>query len=384
MKGIVLALLITIPAWSGDLTGYLKNYSFVADPAPGTMSVEHPASSSTRFRLQYQTSWGQNWSFEAAGETAWLIQQSALFGSSLFMSASQPFSYRISDPDHRIFPTNISSNTNLVGTFNLDRLNVHWSGNKTDLIIGRQAVAWGSAKMVNPTDILAPYAFTELDTEYRLGVDAVRLRYALNAMSELDAGYVFGKGGDISKSALFLRAKTYFAGTGASATLMRFRQHLLVGLDLTRAFGGVGTWLEAAYVRTNRFKNNAPENSYVRVSFGADRQLTPTVYGFLEYHYNGAGAEGRSAYLSEVAGPAYTDGAVYLLGKQYLGMGLNVQLTALTTLNTTLLANIQDGSAFLTTRLEHSISDNLDVSAGLYMRKGIYPNLLYASLRWYF
>ncbi|PJB77645.1 MAG: hypothetical protein CO090_08355 [Acidobacteria bacterium CG_4_9_14_3_um_filter_49_7] len=88
LKGIVLALLMTMPVWSGDFTGYLKNYSFVADPAPGTVPVEHPASSSTRFRLQYQTNWGQSWSFEVAGESAWTVQQSALSGTSLFMTAS--------------------------------------------------------------------------------------------------------------------------------------------------------------------------------------------------------------------------------------------------------------------------------------------------------
>lgn len=404
VKGIILALLMTIPVWSGDLTGYLKNYSFIADPAPGTLGVDQAASSTTRLRLQYQNSWGEGWWFEGAGETALTAQRSVLFQSGLFMVATEPFSYRLSDPDHHIFPTGTDSGTNFAGTFNLDRLLVRWSGDKTDVTIGRQAVAWGNAKMVNPTDILTPYAFTELDTEYRYGVDAVRIRHAFSAMSEVDVGYVFGPGGDMAKSALFVRGKTYIAETDATLTFMRFREHAMVGLDLARAFGGTGTWIETAIVETNRFNNDIEENTYLRLSIGADRQLTPTIYGFLEYHYNGAGADKRAGYISRSIQPAYTDGAVYLLGKHYLAMGLNVQLTPLTTLNGTLLSNIVDSSAFLTTRLEHSLSDNLDASIGIYLKTGktptvppqsgilpgsfdefgIYPGLLYVSLRWYF
>ena len=403
-KGLVLAFLAALPAWSGDWTGYLKNYSFAADPAPGTMSADHSASSSTRLRLQYRKSRGQGWSIEAAGETAWTVQQAGAPDHPLFMTAARPFGYRISDPDHRFFPVNGNADTHQVGTFNLDRLSVRWSGDETDVTAGRQAIAWGSAKMVNPTDILAPYAFTELDTEYRVGVDAIRIRHAFNALSELDTGYVFGPGGGMSKSALFLRGKTYLADTDAAVTLMRFREHLMVGLDLARAWGGTGTWLEAAIVQTNRFDKNAEQGRYLRLSVGADRQLTPTVYGFLEYHFNGAGAGKKAEYLDRRTRPAYTEGGVYLLGRQYLDMGLNIRITPLTTLNSTVILNLRDASAFLTARLTHSLSDNIDASLGVYLKTGrepaarprggilpgsfdefgAYPGLVYASLRWYF
>ena len=58
------------------------------------------------------------------------------------------------------------------------------------LRFGRQIVAWGRADGVNPTDKLAPRDFTLLtpdDESQRLGIDAVKIRYALNPSMSLTA-----------------------------------------------------------------------------------------------------------------------------------------------------------------------------------------------------
>lgn len=49
--------------------------------------------------------------------------------------------------------------------------------------LGRQIIAWGRADRINPTDSLSPRDFTLLvpeDEQQRNGIDAVRLRYAIN------------------------------------------------------------------------------------------------------------------------------------------------------------------------------------------------------------
>ena len=51
------------------------------------------------------------------------------------------------------------------------------------LRVGRQIIAWGRADRINPTDSLSPRDFTLLvpdDEQQRNGIDAVRLRYAVN------------------------------------------------------------------------------------------------------------------------------------------------------------------------------------------------------------
>ena len=54
----------------------------------------------------------------------------------------------------------------------LDRLMLTCSMGSWDLVLGRQAVSFGSSQSVNPTDLFAPVAFKPLDGEFRAGSDA--------------------------------------------------------------------------------------------------------------------------------------------------------------------------------------------------------------------
>ena len=56
--------------------------------------------------------------------------------------------------------------------------------------LGRQIIAWGRADRINPTDSLSPRDFTLLvpdDEQQRNGIDAVRLRYAINPALSITA-----------------------------------------------------------------------------------------------------------------------------------------------------------------------------------------------------
>ena len=67
---------------------------------------------------------------------------------------------------------------------------VDWGRDALAVRVGRQIVAWGRADGVNPTDKLAPKDFTLLspdDESQRLGIDALKIRYALNPSISLTA-----------------------------------------------------------------------------------------------------------------------------------------------------------------------------------------------------
>ena len=58
-----------------------------------------------------------------------------------------------------------------------------YDNSAVSLRLGRQIVAWGRADRINPTDVLSPKDFTLLsfdDEGQRMGIDAMKLRYALN------------------------------------------------------------------------------------------------------------------------------------------------------------------------------------------------------------
>jgi hypothetical protein len=169
-----------------------------------------------------------------------------------------------------------------------------------DLFVGRQAIAWGSAKAINPSDIIAPFLYTEIDTEDRVGVDAARLRMAAGSLGEVDLGYVAGDDFKWEESAAFARGKFYAGKTDFALIAMVFRENAMASADVTRAVGGAGTWCEAAYVWAGPLDARADStsnNDYLRLSAGADYNFASGIYTFLEYHYNGAGARRRRRLL---------------------------------------------------------------------------------------
>ena len=179
---------------------------------------------------------------------------------------------------------------------------------------------------MNPTDVVAPYTYNQLDTEDRIGVDAIRVQIPIGVLGEFDTGYVFGEDLALEKSAFFLRSQLNAVETDFSIILLGFREHLMTGFDIARGIGGAGFWLEAAYVYANAFNNEKGETeNYLRASIGLDYSFSGVAYGFIEYHLSGAGAGEPEDYLDNLSQPAYTDGGVYLMGKHYFVPGLTCQ-----------------------------------------------------------
>jgi hypothetical protein len=413
----ILAILIIAgsisPAAAGDysLGGYAKSYFSLFDPASvqeagGTGIDPSPeALLSNRLRLQASYSPKPSLRFEAAYDLAPRFQSEGLTGGAFPAGGIDPFSYRAVDLDPTLYPTEQGSAPHFSLGQNLDRASLTVRTRPADITIGRQAVAWGSARAVNPTDVLAPFTFETLDTEDRIGIDAVRVRVPLGTLSEIDAGYVFGKDFEFGESAFYARTGLNFLRTDLSVLVMGFRGNLLLGVDLARPLGGAGAWLEAAGVIAGALarENNPTDENYFRASAGMDYNFTGELYGFLEYHFNGAGASRAAEYTSLYDKTAYTEGAVYLLGRHYLIPGVVYQFSPLCTVTFQSLINVTDPSVFLAPQVEYNISPNVYIGAGAFIgigkkpvlgdtassvdlrsEFGGYSNLYHASLRRYF
>ena len=95
------------------------------------------------------------------------IQDPSLFSGRPNVPANFP-TYRLIDLEARLYPGS-NGEVKTFGVFqNLDRILVTINMPWADLFLGRQAIAWGSSRVVNPTDVLAPYTFDELDPEDRV------------------------------------------------------------------------------------------------------------------------------------------------------------------------------------------------------------------------
>ncbi|MBN1213565.1 MAG: hypothetical protein JXA92_13420 [candidate division Zixibacteria bacterium] len=286
-----------------------------------------------------------------------------------------PQGYRVDDLKNRIYPDSWDDDQGIAFFQNLDRAFVTVRTKQADFFIGRQAIAWGSARVINPTDIIAPFTYDELDAEDRLGVDAVRMRLPLGFMGELDAGYIAGSNLYFDRSSAYVRTKFYAARTDVTLIMAGFRENLLAGFDIARALGGAGFWTEAAYVWADALSDDRKSDAcdYFRGTVGLDYSFGDKTYGFLEYHFNGAGAADTEEYLDNITTPAYTEGAVYLMGRHYLIPGLNYQLTPLFTLSGQLLVNLTEPSGYLTPQFEYNVSPNIYINGGAFIGLGKYP-----------
>jgi hypothetical protein len=267
--------------------------------------------------------------------------------------------YRFSDPAARL-----ADQPRYQLGQNLDRLNVQLQFASGDLTLGRQAMTFGSARIINPTDVFLPFAVGTLNTEYRTGIDGIRFQRPLGQLGELDMGLVLGQDGQRDNSAAFVHVKTNLEGNDLEFSAITFGQQTLLGAGLQTSLGTMGFWFEGAVV-------NGTEH-YWRISTGLDYAFNESLLGLVEYHYNGAGGA-PADYLSLLATQPYRQGGVFLLGQHYLMPGLNLQLTPLLSISAQAIINLADSSAFVAVDGSYNLAEDLYVGAGYYHFEGKAP-----------
>ncbi len=411
MVPVLLAMLCLPAPGQGrfEFSGYFKNFSTLVLPpsfetGTGSRRDAEMAAVNNRLRIQFKL-FPLRWlSLDAAYDISPRIQDSRLYRPNAFFLGIEPPGYRFNDFPERLYPGADITPESFALFHNLDRLCLKLKLKFADVELGRQAIAWGSAHIINPTDVIAPFGFNELDSEERRGVDAIRVRIPLGLMDELDFGYVAGKDFSGDKGVFFIRGKTNLLNTDVSLLLMAFRQQLLLGFDFSRSLAGAGIWLETAYVSTNFFKPGPPQSSeYFRASLGLDYNFRSGFYVFLEYHFSSAGKVRAENYQELTSAPAFREGAVYLLGRHYLGLGVSKPISGLISASVLLLANLNDSSLIFAPQMEYNIAENIYLAAGAYLGSGknselaeadgslrlhsefgAYPGMVFTSFRIYF
>lgn len=376
-----------------NISGYLKNYTIVSDEignGPLQLDRTYRMQNIGRFMVD---AFDDNKVWQLHYEAGIDSTTAAIDAGQSFFS-SERNNYRLTDIDSTIGPDIRKS----VVPQNLDRLNVQLQYDSGDLTIGRQAITFGSARIINPTDVFLPFDVRTLNTEYRIGVDAVRFQKPIGQLGELDVGVILGEDGKPKNSAAFVQLLTNYSGNDYQFTAMRFADQNLLGAGIQSALGSLGFWLEAAHV--------SGDEDYARVSIGLDYAFTERVFGMIEYHFNEAGAQKPAEYIELLDDKAYTDGGVFLLGQNYLIPSTSWQASTLLSLSVQSLINLDDDSVFFSLNGEYSLSDNLYMGMGYYhflgdeldffanlpaqeqmqfgSEYGNNPNSLYVNLRYYF
>ena len=262
---------------------------------------------------------------------------------------------------------------------NLDRLSVAYLGGAVQVRLGRQAIGHGSARLLPAADLIAPFGPATIDTQFRRGVDALRLTFPVGAAHELELYAVahepdLDDGLEPGQWMYLLRWRSSFVELFDVSALAGASYGMpTLALDVSGDVFGAG-WYAEGTVRLDAER----ERVVGRATAGLDYQWPFGLRTLLELHYNGPGAAApyTGQGLTERA-PEYRVGEVFLLGRWYAGamLGYTPEALPLVHLSASYIQNLTDGSLLSTVGLGWDYSEKVTLGAGAIVPAGRGPEL---------
>ncbi len=285
---------------------------------------------------------------------------------------SQRFPFRGDDLNYYLVNERKSNDQYQRVVQNLDRFFYTYSVGKIEANLGRQPIAFGVSRFINPLDILVPFNFTVINFESRFGVDGARFKYAFSDMGLLDFGVVYDKELSSADQYHFLSVRETYEQTDVLLIYQSLKQHKVYGIELQTDIFNWGVWLDYAYFDIKQL------DDFVRYSLGAQYFFENEINFFAEYHFNGANAAG-------------SDLGVFVIGEEYINLGCSYPITPIHNIGLSSLNNIEDGSQFLNTNYQYNFSQDWYAELGLYFGQGQvksefenYPQIVFFGLKNFF
>jgi hypothetical protein len=290
----------------------------------------------------------------------------------------------------------------------LDRASVAYTGRKTVIRFGRQAISWGNGLLFTPMDIFNPFDPSAVDKEYKSGDDMLYGQYLLDNGNDLQAVAVVRRhpsSGEVEKdeSSMAVKYHGFLAGHEYDLLLAEHYGERVFGLGASTDYGGA-VW------RCDLVWTDTDSGSVFSALGGASYSWVAGEHnwsGVLEYYYNGFGqSDGDYSTASLADNPALLQrlarGELFNLGRHYLGAAVSVEITPLLNLSSNTFVNIADPSALAQLVLAYDWKQDLQLLAALNIPVG--PNgseyggiateqsdlfastgvSLFAQLAWYF
>ena len=264
------------------------------------------------------------------------------------------------------FDPMLAEEERLLVQHNLDLLSVKLRASFADVIVGRQVMSWGSGRLWNPTDLLSPFAPTDIDREVRRGVDAVRVSIPLASTAQLELLYLPQL--EPEDQGAVVRAQSNIAGFDIAPSVAKYLRDIVFGFDVSGDIGPVGIHGELAWTTTLD-----AEERFLRAVGGFDVRPIEELVLTAEYYFNGWGAHDPSGYLDVLRSDRVARGEVFGAGRHYLGLVAAWQVSELVTLNTVTITNLQDPSVIIIPALEYWAHQDILLRIGNYVPLGRAP-----------
>lgn len=382
---LIFLFLLMGNSYAWDLRGYVKNYVQSFSNQNVNFFDGDSFSESISARASVLNDFSDKFSFEGSYQI--LPYYGPVYIVAYDVRNINLKSYRAYDLPLYLAEPNLENKNSFSIVQNLDRLFFSFSDQSVKATLGRQIVTFGSAKIVNPTDVVNPFGLNTIDTEERAGSDSARLKYFLGNFY-LDGGLLFGKDFEKNRGAAFAKTGLNIGGHNFSLMFMEFRdKNYLYGFDWQGGVGGSTVWLETSYVEGTKDyqKDYARLSTGIQIYFGAQWSMIG------EYHFNGIGTFNESDYLKTALQPSFVEANLFLVGRNYFSLMFSKELSALYNLSFGGTMNLNDQSVLINLLLNWNLAENNYLELGLFPGVGsqgsefnLYPDILYLGYKFYF
>ncbi len=349
----------TAAEWGGSLViNGAANVSLVDWYALGGQPAEASILELARLRAVGKAWYGEALTLEAAYELNAVLGKTR---SGTGLELTSPTKLRLTDLNREF----ASGDDYALGQ-NLDRFNAVLSLSWLEATVGRQAISHGSGRLFNPTDIFAPVSPYTTYSEYKAGVDAVRLTKPVGEELELEFYAVAHEDGP-AKGIYLGRLRRLFSGWDASLLAGFSLGEVTLAADLSGDIGGAGWYAEAIA----RLRDDV--STTLRATVGLQYHFGLGVDLVVEGHYNGPGRIEPESYGLAALTPEGRAGEIFLTGRWYGGFSLLYELHPLVESGLSGIVNAMDGSLLLLPSLDWEVASDVVLKAGASIGLGRRP-----------
>lgn len=332
----------------------------------GSSALGGPSNGSAFQRLRLMWDGGSGPALvDLAYEHALTFREPGTLGAQLFTAAAGS----TSNGDWLMLDGEINAGEGALWRHRIDRLSLRFDlGPNADFVVGRQPISWGNTLVLTPADPFSPFDPADPFREYRIGIDAARLRYYAGAFTQFEfvaRPALAGPGGKRTLS-LLARATTNHRGWDLGTWAGTVHDTFGAAAFLT---GAVGLWA----ARTEVVVRHIDDRAALRGSVGMDRTFSlggREVYLVVEYQHDGLGAASRDDLLKVATSRAFAQGEMQVLGRDVGALQLSYRLHPLLSASNLILGSLRDGSFLLGPGLGYSATESVGVRLGAFLGVG--------------
>jgi hypothetical protein len=292
--------------------------------------------------------------------------------SSFILASTPVFKYRVDDLKYYLLKSSQFERSSASVMQNLDRLYYTFSPDWIELSIGRQPIAFGSARTINPLDILVPLDFITVNFEQRTGVDGLRAKIPFSEMGLIDFGVVLDQNITSENEYKFISIVETIKSYDIRLIYQNIFEYGIYGLDIQTSLWDWGIWLECAYYDLEQ------SDHFLRATVGGQYLFRGDISFFMEYHYNQFDEQN-------------TQLAIGVKDKHYYNFGGSYPITPIDIFSITLYNNLQKFSHLVLLNYERNIRQDWYIETSFYngigkdnSEFGPYPQVISLGLKNYF